>query len=439
VDVTVTNPIGTSATSSADLFVYVAAGTTAPTVSGISPTAGPPAGGTLVTIVGTAFTGATAVDFGMAAATNVNVVNDTTITADSPMGAGTVDVTVTTLGGTSATSAADQFTYGPTVTSISPRSGPLIGGTEVTITGANLANATAIHFGSTPATSFINFGNQIFVLSPAGVTPGAVDVTVTTAGGTSATSAVDVFFYSALGAVAPRVSAVSPAFGPLGGGTAVTITGLGFDQTNPALVYFGTMAATSVTVTSTTTITAVSPAGTGTVNVSAITFGGTSAISAADQFTYTVDGPRVTSVQRFGVHAQPTFLVIAFDSALNPVPATKTSNYRLTGPNGGRINVSSATYNSTTHTVTLRPAQMLNIFKTYRLTINGTAPSGLTNSAGVLLDGAGTGQPGSSFVTSITSSNVAGNASQRPIAAIAKARAKTFVVHAKFSIHKHAK
>jgi Bacterial Ig-like domain len=144
-------------------------------------------------------------------------------------------------------------------------------------------------------------------------------------------------------------------------------------------------------------------------------------------------------VQRFGFHAQPTFLVIAFNSALDPVPATKISNYLITGPNGGRIKVSSATYNATTHTVTLRPAQLLNISKTYRLTINGTAPSGLTNSAGVLLDGAGTGQPGSNFVTSITSSNLAGSASQRPIAAIAKARAKTFVVRAKFSIHKHAK
>ena len=61
----------------------------------------------------------------------------------------------------------------------------------------------------------------------------------------------------------------------------VTITGLGFDQTNPALVFFGTTAATSVTVTSTTTITALSPAGTGTVNVTVITYGGTSAISPA--------------------------------------------------------------------------------------------------------------------------------------------------------------
>ena len=73
----------------------------APTVTGLSPTSGPAAGGTLVTITGTSFTGATAVDFGTTAATNVTVVNDTTITADSPAGTGTVDVTVTTPAGTS--------------------------------------------------------------------------------------------------------------------------------------------------------------------------------------------------------------------------------------------------------------------------------------------------------------------------------------------------
>ena len=64
-----------------------------------------------MTITGTGFTGATAVDFGTTPATNFTVVSDTTITADSPAGTGTVDVTVTTPAGTSATSAADQFTY----------------------------------------------------------------------------------------------------------------------------------------------------------------------------------------------------------------------------------------------------------------------------------------------------------------------------------------
>ena len=105
VDVTVTTPNGTSATSPADQFMYVAA----PTVTGVVPTSGPAGGGTFVTITGTGFTGATEVDFGTTPATDVTVVSATTITAESPAGTGTVDVTVVAPGGRSATSSADQF------------------------------------------------------------------------------------------------------------------------------------------------------------------------------------------------------------------------------------------------------------------------------------------------------------------------------------------
>jgi hypothetical protein len=447
VHVTVTSPVGTSPTSANDLFTYTEPAATAPTVSAISPTFGPAAGGTLVMINGTGFTGAPIIRFGMTVATSFNVGSATSITAVSPAGTGIVDVTVTTPGGTSATSPADQFSYLPTVTSVSPRSGSQFGGTVVTITGTNFAGATAVDFGTTPTTQFEISGNEIAVLSPAVAIAGVVDVTVVTAGGTSATSSADQFFYSLvspltppdfIGAV-PRVSRISPAFGSPNGGTSVTITGTGFEQTNPALVFFGTLAATNVTVVSSTSITAVSPAGAGTVDVTVTTLGGTSPTSAADQFTYTIDGPRVSGVERFGFHAQPTFLVINFDGPLDPGPATKVSNYRLKGPNGGQIRIVSAIYNSTTHAVTLRPAQQLNLQKTFVLTINGTAPSGLTNPDGLLLDGAGTGRPGSNSVTTITSANLAGSASQRPVAAVIKARARSLVVRLKHSTDKHAR
>jgi hypothetical protein len=65
----------------------------------------------------------------------------------------------------------------------------------VTITGTGFSGATAVEFGTTPATSFtVNAaGTQITVLDPAG--SGSVDVTVVTPGGTSATSAADQFTY----------------------------------------------------------------------------------------------------------------------------------------------------------------------------------------------------------------------------------------------------
>ena len=83
-----------------------------PTVTGISPATGPAAGGTSVTITGTDFTGGTIVDFGTTPATSVVVDSATEITATSPAGSGTVNVTVTGPGGVSATSSADEFTYG---------------------------------------------------------------------------------------------------------------------------------------------------------------------------------------------------------------------------------------------------------------------------------------------------------------------------------------
>jgi len=186
-------------------FPMAVCGTTTtapPTVTSISPNVGPTAGGTNLTITGANFSGATAVNFGAAPATFT--VNDpTSISATAPAGTGTVDVVVTTAGGTSATSAADQFTFSdpPTVTNISPSYGPDAGGTSVTITGTNFDNATAVNFGATPAPLFtVNDSTSISATAPAGT--GTVDVVVTTAGGTSATSAADQFTYRTTSSVA---------------------------------------------------------------------------------------------------------------------------------------------------------------------------------------------------------------------------------------------
>jgi hypothetical protein len=87
--------------------------TPAPTVTSLSPAAGPVAGGTAVTIAGTGFTGATSVQFGANPGTAVTVVSDTQITVTSPAGAvGAVAVTVTTTAGTSPSGpTAPTFTY----------------------------------------------------------------------------------------------------------------------------------------------------------------------------------------------------------------------------------------------------------------------------------------------------------------------------------------
>jgi hypothetical protein len=203
--------------------------------------------------------------------------------AVSPAGAaGTVNITVTSVGGTSAVSTSDGFTYviAPIILNVSPNSGAVTGGTPVTITGTNLAGATAVMFGAAAASSFTpNNSTSITAVSPAGAV-GTVNITVTTPGGTSTTSVDDYYIYVA----APIVTAISPGNGTANGGTLVTITGVNFD--NVTAVSFGSTAATSFTVYSATSITAVSPSGDGTVDVTVATTSGNSAISQADRFAY---------------------------------------------------------------------------------------------------------------------------------------------------------
>ena len=190
VDITVTTKGGTSATTSADKFTYV---TPAPVVLGVSPASGPTAGGTSVTITGTNLSGATGVSFGGAGG-SITADSSTQVTATSPAGSGTVDITVTTPGGTSESASADKFTYvvpAPTVTGIRPDSGSY--GTTVDILGTNLSGATSVSFGGVGATISSDSSTEIVVTAPEG--KGTVNITVTTAGGTSAITSADQFTY----------------------------------------------------------------------------------------------------------------------------------------------------------------------------------------------------------------------------------------------------
>ncbi len=265
-----------------------------PTVTAVNPSSGPTSGGTPVTITGTNFSGVTGVKFGTTAATGVVVNSTTSISATSPAGTGTVDVTVAASGGTSATTSADRYTYvsAPTVSAVSPTSGPTTGGTPVTITGTNLTGATAVKFGTAAATGVtVVSATSVTATSPAGT--GTVDVTVTTPGGTSATSTSDQFTYTV--STVPTVTAVNPSSGPTSGGTPVTITGTNFSGVTG--VKFGTTAATGVVVNSTTSISVTAPAGSaGAVDVTVAASGGTSATTSADQYTYTTSASTIAAV-----------------------------------------------------------------------------------------------------------------------------------------------
>jgi hypothetical protein len=270
VDVTVVTPNGTSATSSADKYTYET------TVTSLSVDHGVAAGGNSVTISGTGFLGATSVMFGTHAATITGTPTDSSITATVPAGTGMVDVTVTTPnGGTSAVVTADEYTYGPVVSGLTPNMGPAAGGTFVTISGSGFTGATAVTFGGTAASYVVRNDTTIAATAPAGTVPANVVVTGAM-GDPNATSAADVFTY------APAITSLSSISGSIAGGNSVTITGTGF--TGSTTVMFGANAAT-VTNWTTTTLTVTVPAGTaGAVNVTASNAAGT---SPAVTYTYT--------------------------------------------------------------------------------------------------------------------------------------------------------
>ncbi len=261
-------------------------GPPAPSITGVSPGAGPQAGGTSVTIAGANFTGATAVSFGTSAAASFTVNSANSITAVSPAGTGVVDVSVTTAVTTSAAGAGDKFTYmpPPAVTKVKLNKGPAAGGTSVTIAGANFTGATAVSFGTSAAASFtVNSANSITAVSPAGTT-GTVDVTVTTSSGTSAISTKDHFKYES-----PTIAGISPNTGPVAGGTTVTITGSGFALGSGTVFKFGKSVAVSVECTSTSTCVMVTSAAkrAGVVEVKAtVVKASTKKNPLADQFTY---------------------------------------------------------------------------------------------------------------------------------------------------------
>jgi hypothetical protein len=121
---------------------------------------------------------------------------------------------------------------------VSPGGGPIAGGTAVTITAVTPAHAA-----------------------------GPVDVTVIAPSGSG--TGTGVYTYGGT----PTVTDVSPAGGPIAGGTAVTITGTGFTGTTSVL--FDGTAAITFSVVNSTTITATAPAhAVGPVDITVVAFGG---------------------------------------------------------------------------------------------------------------------------------------------------------------------
>jgi len=266
----------------------------APTIANLAPNAGPPAGGTQVTLQGTGFqtnvTGATTVTFGGVAGTGLIVVDDTRVRASAPAGVGGSTVEVRLVNSNGSVAAAERYRYhaAPVLQSLSPAGGSSLGGLTVTLTGSGFqkdnAGANTVLFGAAPAPGVVVVDDlTLRCLVPVG-TPGAVvDVRLQNANGSSTRAAAFQYFAQ------PVLGAVVPAFGFSGGGATVELHGSGFQANAPGAneVRFGASAATAVTVVSDGVLRCQTPAGApGPVAVTLTNANGTSSLAPGFEYDF---------------------------------------------------------------------------------------------------------------------------------------------------------
>lgn len=280
VNVTVTTASGTSTLTNG--FTYLAV----PTLTIATPNSGATTGGNQVFISGTGLTGTTSLTFGGTPASSFTVNSSTSITAIAPAhAAGPVNVVATTPGGSATSVNAYTYLAVPTLNTVTPNSGPIGGGTSVTLTGTGLTGASSVTFGGVSATGWtINSPTQITATIPAG-NAGVVNVSVTTAAGSA--SLTNAFTY-----IAPPVAGpVSASVGHNSSANPVTLSLSGGVASSVAIstsASHGTVTASGTSVTYTPTV---GFAGTDSFTYTATNSAGTSAPATV---TVTVGSPTIS-------------------------------------------------------------------------------------------------------------------------------------------------
>lgn len=291
---------GTLALTLANGFTYLSA----PTITSVSPSEGPEAGGTTITISGSNLLGTTQIWFGSSTIVPpfLSITNNAIQCLSPARGANPIDtaldVWLTTPGGDATDDV--SFTYrvgtgGFDITAVSPVNLKVAGGEAVTITGTGfvIGQPVTVNIGGNNASSSLVVSTtSITCTSPSG-TPGSKTVTVTTGGGSDASS--DAFVYWAV----PTFSQINPNEGPTSGNTNVTITGSGFMPIpNPGsnvAVKINGLSLINPAVTSDTQITGITPPSVviGAQDVLITTPGGDA--TGDDAFTYQGQ-PEITSI-----------------------------------------------------------------------------------------------------------------------------------------------
>lgn len=311
-DVELVNPDGQMG-SQVDAFRYIAP---LPILSAVIPSQGSVQGGTNVLIQGDHFIEGVTVNFGPDPAASVTLWDQQTIVAVSPAApSGIVDIRVTNPGGLRAV-LSQAFTFvnhqdsqqAPSIEGISPRRGPLAGGTPVEVFGSNFMEGLTLKLGDSVIENLnlINDGHLVFV-TPAG-SIGMKSITVINPTGLGV-SVPDLFEYTLDETRVPRLIGVVPASGPRQGGQAITISGDQFES--DGVFYLGTKRLNNLTVISENVATGFTPLGdqAGVVNLRYVSPAGSYA-ELAESYTY-VDAPTLDSIGPvFGAQVGGTEVVL---------------------------------------------------------------------------------------------------------------------------------
>jgi len=197
----------------------------------------------------------------------------------------------------------------PSVTSVTPTQGSVLGGTVITITGTGLSTTLAVTVGGAPCTAVTVLSpTQVRATTPPGAA-GQAAVAVTTPAGTSL--APSPFNY-----VLQSVTSISPSSGPYTGGTPITISGQYLSGTTAVTI--GGVPVTNLVVVNSTTVTAVTPPGSvGAADV--VVTGSKGTVSVAGGFTYL---SIITPAWATLLEASPDPAVVTSESLRTAITAT---------------------------------------------------------------------------------------------------------------------
>jgi hypothetical protein len=249
--------------------VVIPPDTPVPTITSVTPNIGIPSGGQRILIVGKNFKEPVRVLFNTGGALPVEAFvvsrTDTAIEVLTPsvnLGAGQqliADIIVIAQAGTASelrAELADSFTFRnevltPRISTATPNSGPVTGGTRVTIFGDGFQSPVQVLFGAAEARVVTVEFSQIIVEAPAardttgngsGTVTGPVSITVRNINSQTEVTLGAGFRYVA----AMQITAAGPTEGLFTGGTRVSIDGIGFVA--PVAVTIGGVAATPISV-----------------------------------------------------------------------------------------------------------------------------------------------------------------------------------------------